>query len=175
MMVAFDNEGTIDETDLRDYDQWAFIPDAPVLGLFQNAFGDASSIYRRDALRKVGGFHEEYGVTHEDWELHLRASLAGLKHAYIPDPVFWYRASADSMIRTTDTYSNDQRQIKAWEDNLPRAYRLLPHFVFGMFKRAQLSDQNYHRAEPALTHEQVERSSAAQLKRISAMLNLRAR
>jgi GT2 family glycosyltransferase/glycosyltransferase involved in cell wall biosynthesis len=86
--------------------RWGF-PGGPVaLGLIQNCFGDAIAIYRRELFDAFGYFHEIYGVTHEDWELHLRWALAGSKLLSLPQPLFWYRVAPDSMSRSTSRYGN---------------------------------------------------------------------
>jgi hypothetical protein len=62
---------------------------------------------RRELFDAFGYFHEIYGVTHEDWELHLRWALAGCKLLSLPQPpLFWYRVAPGSMSRSTSRYSN---------------------------------------------------------------------
>jgi O-antigen biosynthesis protein len=76
-------------------------------GLYHNLFGDAHACFARDALESLGGFTEDFGVGHEDWELFARASLEGLTIFAVPEPLFWYRISADSMLRSRATPDPD--------------------------------------------------------------------
>jgi O-antigen biosynthesis protein len=95
-----------DLSELFASERWAF-PAGPVaLGLIQNCFGDATAIYKRELFDALGYFHEVYGVTYEDWELHLRWALAGCKLLSLPLPLFWYRVAPGSMSRSTSRYSN---------------------------------------------------------------------
>jgi len=95
-----------DLSELFASQRWAF-PAGPVaLGLIQNCFGDATAIYKSELFGALGYFHEVYGVTHEDWELHLRWALAGCKLLSLPLPLFWYRVAPGSMSRSTSRYSN---------------------------------------------------------------------
>lgn len=68
----------------RREERWAFTGGSAELGLSVNCFGDATGIYRREVFERVGFFHEWHGIGHEDWHLHARASLAGLKHLSLP-------------------------------------------------------------------------------------------
>ncbi len=69
-------------------------------GAYANLYGDAHALFRRDALERLGGFSEDFGVGHEDWELLARATLSGMTVLAVPEPLFWYRISPDSMLRT---------------------------------------------------------------------------
>jgi glycosyltransferase involved in cell wall biosynthesis/GT2 family glycosyltransferase len=97
-----------DLSELFASERWAF-PAGPVaVGLIQNCFGDATAIYKRELFDAFGYFHEFYGVTYEDWELHLRWALAGCKLLSLPLPLFWYRLAPGSMSKSTSPYSNMQ-------------------------------------------------------------------
>jgi glycosyltransferase involved in cell wall biosynthesis len=78
---------------------WVPIGGCVSLGLFENCFGDANALVRRDVLEKLGGFTEEYGVSYQDWEFFARAALAGYSVVCVPEPLIWYRVSADSVMR----------------------------------------------------------------------------
>jgi GT2 family glycosyltransferase len=82
-----------DLSQLFTEDRRAF-PGGPVaLGLIQNCFGNATSIYKTALFNAVGYFHEIYGVTYEDWELHLRLALGGYKILSLPVPLLVPRCS----------------------------------------------------------------------------------
>lgn len=72
-------------------------PDLNIAG-FNNCFGDANAMVKKEVFDKIGGFTEDYGLGHEDWEFFLKASLAGYKLQVVPEPLFWYRVSNTGML-----------------------------------------------------------------------------
>ena len=42
----------------------------------------------------VGGFTEDAGVGHEDWELWARAILKGYTLQVVPEALYWYRTAS---------------------------------------------------------------------------------
>lgn len=179
MMVGFERDTDINYQEMTRFSHWAFIPKALSLSGVRNVFGDATSIYKSAAIREVGGFHEEHGVTHEDWELHLKLASANKRHEYLPQAVFWYRGSADSMIRTTDTFLNDQRQIGAWGQLLPNNARLASALMLGLEKRAAELNEERQELRDALAVAKGRQShedtiATAHLKRVAAVIRERA-
>jgi glycosyltransferase involved in cell wall biosynthesis len=97
-----------------------------------NHLGDATGIYRISVLRHIGGFHEQYGVTHEDWKMYIDIETAGYKIVTIPDIMFLYRVIPDSMFRTTSIYMNAQQHLSAYSKRFPRDYIYFPIILFGI-------------------------------------------
>jgi glycosyltransferase involved in cell wall biosynthesis len=93
---------------LQTGERWCFTAGPTELGLSVNCFGDATGIYKRDVFDKVGYFHEWRGVGHEDWHMHARASLLGLKQVSLPVPLYWYRRVEGGMLHTTDQIDNNR-------------------------------------------------------------------
>ncbi|MCB0208446.1 MAG: glycosyltransferase [Anaerolineae bacterium] len=95
----------------------------PALGVFSNCYGDANALYKRQAFDKLGGFTEDYGITHEDWELFCRASIEGVEIVCVPEPLFWYRVSEGGMFRGEQTQlhksANLRRHIRPYLEQLP--------------------------------------------------------
>ena len=95
----------------------------PVLGVFTNCFGDANALYSCKVFDQLGGFTEDYGITHEDWELFCRASLAGVKMVCVPESLFWYRVDHNGMFRGQRTQlhksANLRRHIRPYLEKLP--------------------------------------------------------
>lgn len=95
----------------------------PALGILTNCFGDANALYARTLFDKLGGFTEDYGITHEDWEFFCRAALEGAKLVCVPEPLFWYRVDQHGMYRGPATqlhkYANLHRHIRPYLAKLP--------------------------------------------------------
>ncbi len=95
----------------------------PTLGILTNCFGDANALYERQAFDSLGGFTEDYGITHEDWEFFCRASLDGVKLVCVPEPLFWYRVDQNGMFRGEHTQlhknANLRRHIRPFIEKLP--------------------------------------------------------
>jgi GT2 family glycosyltransferase len=123
--------GEPDPQELINGERWAF-PGGPIaLGAFRNCFGDATAIYKRDLFEHVGCFHETKGVTHEDWQLHLRACLEGLSLLSLPLPLLWYRVAPGSMIRNTNAYENMRVVASALHSKVPRSFATAIDFMIG--------------------------------------------
>lgn len=105
------------------------IPLAPDtgLGVLTNCFGDANMLITRAAFDQVGGFTEDFGRGHEDWEFFARASTLGLRHELMNRACFWYRVAEQSMLRGRESVNVDlQRNIRAYSHALPTGiYRML--------------------------------------------------
>lgn len=109
---------------------------AATVGMFKNCFGDANALIRRDAFETLGGFTEDYGVGHEDWEFFARAVLKGYRLTVIPEALFWYRMADDSMVNTTPRYENHMRPLRPYLETVPVVIRDLIHFSYGLFFHA---------------------------------------
>jgi len=110
---------------------WVPLGNATEVGVLRNAFGDANAFMKTDAFRRVGGFTEDYGLGHEDWEFFARASLMGLDIQVIPMALFWYRSRHDSMVRTTSLVANNLRQMRPYVQAMPERMRNLALLVQG--------------------------------------------
>lgn len=101
-------------------------------GLFGNLYGDAHALFRRGSLERLGGFTEDFGVGHEDWELFARATLSGMVVAAVPEPLFWYRISPDSMLRLRrDPDADFMRSGRPFLDLLPPQLRPVLAYAMG--------------------------------------------
>jgi GT2 family glycosyltransferase len=115
-----------------------FLGGALARGFFENCFGDAQALVRRDVLEALGGFSEDFGVGHEDWEFFARAALAGHEVLALPEPLFWYRVSSDSMLRARPDIEPDlARSARAYMDLLPPALRPILLASLALGRRAE--------------------------------------
>jgi GT2 family glycosyltransferase/glycosyltransferase involved in cell wall biosynthesis len=120
--------------------RWLFSAAGALTGVVRNAFGDANALVRRAAFERLGGFTEERGVTHEDWEFFARAALAGCRVEVVPEALFWYRVGPGSMIRSTCPYANALRHLRPYLDELPADFRDLALLAYGQAQRLQSQD-----------------------------------
>lgn len=97
-----------------------FLPvgDIVSFSVVTNAIGDANSLIRRDLFERLGGFSEDYGLGHEDFELYLRAVLCGASVNVVPDPLFWYRRNGESMLSATHAAANRMRSFRPFIESL---------------------------------------------------------
>lgn len=103
---------------------YIFLGGAVAVGLFENLYGDAHALVRRDVLDALGGFTEDFGSGHEDWEFFARVALEGYEILSVPEPLFWYRVAAGSMARgTADRQVDLRRGLRPYAALLPQAVR----------------------------------------------------
>lgn len=87
-----------------------------------NIIGDASSLVRRSFFEKMGGFSEDYGLGHEDFELYLRMVLHGATVVVVPESLLWYRRRTHSMLADTNAAANRMRSLRPFLECLPANY-----------------------------------------------------
>ncbi len=96
----------------------------------------AAALYRRTLFDDVGGFDEDFFMTHEDTDLGLRAQLRGHRGLFVPDARVVHRLSASlrpgSWRQLFLTYRNEEY---AYLKNMPaRLLRrsAIPHLLRGL-------------------------------------------
>ncbi|MBB4265248.1 glycosyltransferase family 2 protein [Roseospira visakhapatnamensis] len=79
-------------------------PLGPVPGLAgrANILGDANLMIRRDAFFRLSGFDPDPATGAEDWDLLVRALLAGVPQAVIPRVLLWKRHAPNGIGATMD-------------------------------------------------------------------------
>jgi glycosyltransferase involved in cell wall biosynthesis len=114
-------------------ERWLFLGADTNTGALRNNFGDTNGLWRRETFLAVGGFHEDWGVGHEDWEILARAVLAGYKLVTVPDPLAWYRLNRDeaSVNRKTPPVANYQANLRPYLEKADPAMRHLLLFAQG--------------------------------------------
>jgi glycosyltransferase involved in cell wall biosynthesis len=122
--VPFSGLAPPPEHDVSTDAVWLPIGAALAGGAYENVFGDAQALVRREVLEALGGFSEDFGVGHEDWELFARAALAGYRVLTVPAPLFWYRVSEESMLRMrVDDDADHLRSARPYLELLPPQLR----------------------------------------------------
>lgn len=123
--------------------RWLFPPADRRIGVFRNCFGDANALVRRADFEELGGFTEDQGVTHEDWELFARCHLAGKRIEVLPEPAFFYRYSPGSMVRRTNEDANFARSLRPFLTETPPEWRDVIRLAQGQSRRiAALEEEN---------------------------------
>ena len=100
---------------------YIFLGGSPDVGAFKNCYGDANCFVRVESFKKIGGYTEDYGIGFEDWEMYANASLRGFKVDILPDAVYHYRFTPNSMQKTTDFFQNRRRSLRPYLNSLPKA------------------------------------------------------
>lgn len=115
---------------------WLPLGDNLNIAAFNNCFGDANALIRRSVFNDVGGFTEDFGVGHEDWEFFLRAVLKGHRLMVIPEALFWYRVASSGMLLSGNKSRNDFRSFRPFiEENV--SYNFGMSLVPALMKRIQ--------------------------------------
>lgn len=120
-----------------------FVPIGGILSysLITNAIGDANSLIRKVDFHALGGFSEDYGVGHEDFELYLKAALSGVSIAVIPEPLFWYRRIGNSMLQNTNVTVNSLRSFRPFLSMLPAPLAEMATMAFGLTRPKATSNK----------------------------------
>ncbi len=98
---------------------WLPLGGAAGSGVFRNVYGDANALWKRAVFNELGGYSEDYGIGHEDWELFSHAVLSGYRLELVPEPLFWYRINRHGMLRTGDVWADHSRSIRPYQMHDP--------------------------------------------------------
>ena len=113
--------------------RFLFLGPAAAASALRNYLGDTNSLFRREIFLQLGGFHEERGVGHEDWELLANALLQGYHHEVVPEALVWYRRLNDGSSATENNslQRGHLRNIRPYLEAVPPALRTLVLFAQG--------------------------------------------
>lgn len=70
--------------------------------LYRSNYIDACAGFRRTLWQRLGGYDEQMRLGFEDWDLWLRAAVAGARFIYVPELLFHYRVRKGSMLSNTN-------------------------------------------------------------------------
>lgn len=123
--------------------RWLFLGDDIATGAFRNNFGDTNGLWRRETFLSTGGFHEDWGVGHEDWELLAKAVIQGARLEVVPEPLAWYRLNeAEATVnRKTPPHANHMANIRPYLAAVPPALRHMVLFAQGSYTRPPSLDE----------------------------------
>ena len=96
---------------------------------FRNVVGDAACMVRRDVFEELGGYTEHYAIGKDDIEFYNRAMLEGYKLEVVPEPLYFYRLSKDTMKKGQNSYeAGTFRAITPFIEKLPA--KLIPFYLY---------------------------------------------
>lgn len=108
---------------------WLPLGAATGAGVYRNAFGDMNSFWKKTAFHTVGGFTEDYGLGHEDWEILAKATLMGLHLELVPEPLFWYRATANGVQTSGDMAAYLARSARPYLQHDPHGLGMMAAYA----------------------------------------------
>lgn len=120
-----------DEPPKKSAVYWVPLGPSITAGAFKNCFGDANALIRKDIFWALGGFTEDYGIGHEDWEFFAKAVLQGYKLEVIPEALYFYRQSTAGMLRSGVSFLNHRRNIRPYLEAVDPRLRQLILFAQG--------------------------------------------
>ena len=113
MRTFADGEDWSSQATIKRGKKWKpYGPDIGI-GMSQNTFGDALSVYRTCSLKELGGWDESSKGLWEDWQLFLKMTVIGRKLLVLPKYNFLYRIRVDSMLRTYPLFPGALRLSKS--------------------------------------------------------------
>jgi len=109
------------------------------LGLLSNYCGPPTCLWRREALERIGGFRPVLSPN-EDWEILVRAALAGAQLVALPDAAYWYRRTPGSRFGA-DAYAKREMSVavvaEAFAETLPASSHWLPLLAAGAYEELE--------------------------------------
>lgn len=95
----------------------------------------SASVIRKEAIKLIGKFDEDYGIGYEDMDLALRLRLKGLKVLYIPDAIIYHKrgkTDLSPLIRVRVRKQFNKNRIATMIKNYPATLlmRTLPVTIF---------------------------------------------
>lgn len=127
---------------------WVPLGAVPSAGLFENCVGDTNLLARREAFLRVGGLRTDFGVPAADREFLVRAASEGLRVEVMPEVLYHYRVTPDSVSRglTPEAESlRDLRFARPFVEALPRAMADLPCIAAGWMQSFQSAEREIAR------------------------------
>jgi hypothetical protein len=81
---------------------------------------------------ELGGYTEDRGVGHEDWEAYSKFALRGYRIEVIPEALFFYRTAPGSMTQRVSVIRNHLRSLRPHLDQIPPPYQDLMELAMGL-------------------------------------------
>ncbi|MDD3288180.1 MAG: glycosyltransferase family A protein [Alphaproteobacteria bacterium] len=95
------------------------------LSVYINGLGETNSLFRRDVFQKLGGFHCNNRANFEDFDLLIRALIAGFHIDVLPEILMLYRRTCLSRSMDSTMFEGHINSLRAIADLMPPALRPL--------------------------------------------------
>jgi glycosyltransferase involved in cell wall biosynthesis len=105
---------------------------------FENAQGDANSIFLSEALRSIGGWPEDNRGA-QDWELWLKLLANGFEMDVIPKYLYYYRDRLNSECKKLDVYHVDEADINIISSIIKNRPEYFSRYCYGDMHRLMRS------------------------------------
>ena len=83
-----------------------------------SVLGSSVILIRRSVFEAVGGYRELRGAAHEDWELQVKLTSAGYRTDVVPEYLYYYRQTGNSLSRNVDPVRAKRRVIEQFDKQL---------------------------------------------------------
>ena len=127
---VFEGDGAAPQ-DVGSGTHWVPLGPAVASGMFRNVFGDATALIKKPVFDRLGGYTEDYGLGHEDWEFFARAVLEGCQLETVPVPLLFYRVRAGGMLLAGDKQASLARSLRPYLDKVPAEMRPILYMALG--------------------------------------------
>jgi glycosyltransferase involved in cell wall biosynthesis len=101
------------------------------LSTLYNTIEGTHTMIRRAAFFEAGGFPEECGLEHQEWELLTRLRLQNYRVEMIPEALVWHRAQAGSTIPSTTAQRDYLPALRPHFELIPEPYHPLVELFVG--------------------------------------------
>lgn len=100
--------------------------------------GGPMILIRSEVFAAVGGYREQRGAAHEDWELQARLAMRGYDTDILPEYLHHYRQLPDGLAKSSDGFTAKRRIIDCYEAEFSRiGMRGIGGAMFALYRRCQ--------------------------------------
>jgi len=101
-------------------------------------FGGPMILIKRSVFDAIGGYREERGAAHEDWELHARLAMHGYDTDVLPEYLHQYRQLPDGLAKTSDGFLAKRRIIDCYEEQFSKiGMNGMAGTMYALYRRCQ--------------------------------------
>ena len=95
-------------------------------------------LIRRKVFEAIGGYHEQRGAAHEDWELQARLAMQGFDTDILPEYLHQYRQLPDGLAKGSDDFLAKRRIIDCYEEQFSKiGMHGMGGAMFALYRRCQ--------------------------------------
>jgi glycosyltransferase involved in cell wall biosynthesis len=117
-----------------DVELWGNIGGSLVIQSLRHCRSSVAALLRRTSYLEVGGFNGIPGLSTADWALSIRLSAANKSYCFVPQPLWTYRVSDDSMFARANA-TDIRRALGTFDALLPPAFQGFGLGLYGLSTR----------------------------------------